>query len=260
MRTVARIACFLTILIAASSALIRRWQEGLGCDAWPACAALFRAPMDEVPAAIEFARLAHRVSASTVGVLVALLVLYGWQAFARTGRGAVLVAAGATLFLAWLGRYSSLASLPVTLGNVLGGTLLVAVLGWLASRGSVQDGGEEVSENSAAAGRGTAAMALLLLALAVASGVAFGKLHAWLAAGFVVVVLHPALTGGQARDRSKGVRAALVLALLVGLAGTGVAMAEDGSLPLIAATVHSALSAASAAWLGACLRQRLWVA
>src|SRR5690606_12021066 len=181
MSALAGVASLFTVLIVASSALIRRWHEGMGCEAWAGCAALFRAEADAVPAAIEIARLAHRVSASTVGVLVALLLLYGWQSFDRGRRAAALAAVGVTLFLASLGRHSSLASAPVTLGNVLGGTVLVFVLGWLASRPS----GPLDAPGPASATQGwfvgaSALVACLLLAASVASGVALGERHAWL--------------------------------------------------------------------------------
>lgn len=255
MRALAGLAGLFTVLIVASSALIRRWQEGMGCEAWAGCAALFRAEADAVPAAIEIARLAHRVSASTVGLLVALLLLYGWQSFDRGRRGAALVAVGVTLFLAWLGRHSSLASAPVTLGNVLGGTLLVLALGWLASRpsGRLDAPGPARAKPGWLVGA-AALVACLLLAASVASGVALGERHAWLAAAFGAAALYLVLAQGRQPDRRRGLRAAFVVASLVGQAVTGAAMAGE-ALPLAAAAAHGALSAALAGWLGACLGQ-----
>jgi heme A synthase len=256
MSALAGVASLFTVLIVASSALIRRWHEGMGCEAWAGCAALFRAEADAVPAAIEIARLAHRVSASTVGVLVALLLLYGWQSFDRGRRAAALAAVGVTLFLASLGRHSSLASAPVTLGNVLGGTVLVFALGWLASRPS----GPLDAPGPASATQGwfvgaSALVACLLLAASVASGVALGERHAWLATAFVVAALYLVLAPGRQPDRRRGLSTAFVVASLVGQAVTGVAMAAE-ALPLVAAAAHSALSAVLAGWLGACLGQR----
>ncbi|MCL4184858.1 MAG: COX15/CtaA family protein [Burkholderiaceae bacterium] len=36
-RALALVACLLTVCITASSAFIRHWQNGVGCEAWPAC-------------------------------------------------------------------------------------------------------------------------------------------------------------------------------------------------------------------------------
>ncbi|MFP5411637.1 MAG: hypothetical protein ACLGHB_01565, partial [Gammaproteobacteria bacterium] len=65
MRRLAILACLLTVCITASSALIRHWQAGLGCEAWAACGALFparadastAAPAENPPMAIRVARL-----------------------------------------------------------------------------------------------------------------------------------------------------------------------------------------------------------
>lgn len=255
MRALAGLAGLFTVLIVASSALIRRWQEGMGCEAWAGCAALFRAEADAVPAAIEIARLAHRVSASTVGLLVALLLLYGWQSFDRGRRGAALVAVSVTLFLAWLGRHSSLASAPVTLGNVLGGTVLVLALGWLASRPSGRLAAPDpTSTNPGPFGLAASLVACGLLAASVASGVALGERHAWLSTAFVVTALYLVIVQWRQPDRRRRLRAAFIVGSLAGQAVTGAAMAGE-AMPLVAATIHSALSAVLAGWLGACLGQ-----
>ena len=36
-RVVALLACLLVVCITASSAFIRHWQNGVGCEGWPVC-------------------------------------------------------------------------------------------------------------------------------------------------------------------------------------------------------------------------------
>ncbi|MFA7665578.1 MAG: COX15/CtaA family protein [Burkholderiaceae bacterium] len=172
MRRLALIACLLTVAITAASALIRHWQGGLDCAAWHSCAqALDRgsAAAGEPPPLIASARLAHRVSASAVGLMVALIALFGW---ARAGTGQRVAAALAllvTVFLAWLGRYTPHDLPLVTVGNVLGGLLLVGTLAWFAAArgapaasgqgqgqgpGQGQEGGQRERGSAPAPGQG----------------------------------------------------------------------------------------------------------
>jgi heme A synthase len=276
MRAIAGFCALLTVLISAGSALIRRWREGLGCDAWTACAGVFQSEEGGVPAAIEFVRLGHRISASTVGLLVALLLLYGWQRFDAARRAVALLAVGTTLLLAWLGQYSSVASPQVTLGNVVGGMVLIAALGWLAAPGPGRLlAGDDAAPRASAMtpgegiwngpGGGLAHwVALALLVLAVATGTqadgiddaglpGIGDAHALFAGGFVLLAAWLGLAQwrrGAGRSRRP---AALMMALVMALIGvqgvTGIAMALK-LLPLLAATAHNASSALLAAWLG----------
>lgn len=168
MKRLAVLACLLTVCITASSALIRHWQAGLDCGAWAACAAVLpvrtnagsadpgaatgdtaagqaatdsragasaktAAVSDPPPEAIRFARLAHRASASAVGLLVGLIALFGWLRFSAGQRVAAAIALVDTAFLAWLGRYTPHDLPLVTVGNVGGGILLAAALAWIAA-------------------------------------------------------------------------------------------------------------------------------
>lgn len=141
MRRLAILACLLTVCITASSALIRHWQAGLGCEAWAACGALFparvdastAAPAENPPTAIRVARLTHRASASAVGVLVAIVALFGWPRFSAGQRWAAAIALADTVFLAWLGRYTPHDLPLVTVANVAGGMVLAGALAWIAA-------------------------------------------------------------------------------------------------------------------------------
>lgn len=183
MKRLAILACLLTLCITASSALIRHWQAGLGCEGWTGCAAVFpnRAeasvalPAADPPPAIRVARLTHRVSASAVGLLVVFVVLFGWSRFSAGQKVAAAIALADTLFLAWLGRYTPHGLPLVTVGNVGGGMLLAGALAWIAAA----PGTAPASAGALPAGRsapvpsraaGSAVLALLLLALLVFDG------------------------------------------------------------------------------------------
>src|SRR5690606_9872526 len=104
-RVLALVACLLTVCITASSAFIRHWQNGVGCEGWPACyraaqpparvpsatgadaqgaldaadATIARVPAGDAPAPVRAARALHRVTATLAGVLVLLVVAFGWS-------------------------------------------------------------------------------------------------------------------------------------------------------------------------------------
>ena len=177
-RALALLACLLTVCITASSAFIRHWQDGVGCDGWPACyraaqppalgaaqvppqvpqapaqvpapapsagvpggqgaldaavAAIARVPSAEAPAPVRVARALHRVTATLAGVLVLLVVAFGWSTMGFGERIAAAVALVDTVFLSWLGRYTPHDLPLVTLGNLVGGLLLAAALAWIAA-------------------------------------------------------------------------------------------------------------------------------
>ena len=117
------------------SAYMRLSQAGLGCADWPACygQALRDAVHGQAAAAapgIALARLAHRIVASLVLVLVIALVVIcrsGRPALAREARLAASLLALA-LALAALGIVTPGALRPaVTLGNLIGGFVMLAL-------------------------------------------------------------------------------------------------------------------------------------
>src|SRR5690606_17909366 len=105
--------------------------ERTGIDA--AVATIANVPAGEAPAPVRIARALHRVTATLAGVLVLLVVAFGWTTMGAGERIAAAVALADTVFLSWLGRYTPHDLPLVTLGNLAGGLLLAAALAWIAA-------------------------------------------------------------------------------------------------------------------------------
>ena len=191
----AGMALMLSVIVL--SAFIRLSQSGLGCEDWPAC---YGPPLPEqllhasarTDASVVMARLAHRVVATALLVLVLGLVLTTWGARPRRW-GEVRLAAGLllmTLALAALGVVSSGAAAPaVVLGNLLGGFVTLALCWRLA----VLTG---PAPTPTAALRRWSWLALALLLLQVALGGAIGATYAALACGGWTECTRIALSAG----------------------------------------------------------------
>lgn len=198
-RILAFAAALLTVCITASSAFIRHVQNGVGCADWPACyrtapaaaattgaAAAAAATTGDLPG-VRSARALHRVSATAVGVLVLAVTVLGWTSLPTSGRLAAVLAVTVTAFLAWLGRYTPHDLPLVTLGNLGGGLLLAAALGWVAAALRHRDATVGASDSrrstgtipSAAAAISRAAIVgLALVALVAWTGAMIGARHA----------------------------------------------------------------------------------
>jgi cytochrome c oxidase assembly protein subunit 15 len=126
-------AAVLTFVVIVASAFMRHTQAGLSCDDWPACYARVVAPdADTIPdTGVRLARIAHRLAATAVLVLVIGTLLVAWTqtpAWKREGSLA-LCALVIAVALAVLGIATPGARLPaITLGNLLGGYAMLAVL------------------------------------------------------------------------------------------------------------------------------------
>lgn len=136
------------LLLACVSAYLRLSAAGVGCVPWPACY--------EQPAAAEgqhhpLARLAHRVLASTLGLVVVMIALTSVSVRPRRPAvtGPAFAALGVTLALAGLGGITSMtANTPaVALANLLGGMALAALLWWVALRARGGDPGPPTSQS-----------------------------------------------------------------------------------------------------------------
>ena len=179
MRWLVFAALLLVLLLTTTSAYIRLSQAGLGCADWPACyGRAVRLPeagqlLPGGQAPMFWAHALHRLTASSVGVLLLLIVILGRQELQRTGARltawTVLALAG---LLAVLGLVTPSGLPAVTLGNLLGGMSMAALLWWLHQRGR----GEPAS-----AGRMLVWLALAALALQFALGGMIGARHAALA-------------------------------------------------------------------------------
>lgn len=197
-RTLALVACVLTVCITAASAFIRHSQAGLGCADWPRCyrqaatalpgAGSPSGAADAVPdaaampdaaavpgaasTAVAAARGLHRLSAMAVGVLVLVIAVFGWAGMDAGARVATVLALADTAFLAWLGRYTPHDLPLVTVGNLVGGLALAAAYAWIAARAGRHHAGCTVRDARLAWG------ALWLLVLLAWVGTMIGARHA----------------------------------------------------------------------------------
>lgn len=126
-------AAALTFVVIVASAFMRHTQAGLSCADWPACyGRMAIGDGDAVPSTgVRLARIAHRLAATSVLALIVGMLLVAWTqrpAWKREGMlalAAFIVAAA----LAVLGLATPGARFPaVTLGNLLGGYLMLALL------------------------------------------------------------------------------------------------------------------------------------
>jgi cytochrome c oxidase assembly protein subunit 15 len=132
-KTTARLALGLTalmIVIVGFSAWLRLLASGLGCADWPAC----YGPPDGARATPAWAMAVHRAAAMLFGAGMLWLLWRAWRA--RREAPALLrdtaIALALTLALTVLGLYTPMPRFPlVTLANVTGGMLLLALLGWI---------------------------------------------------------------------------------------------------------------------------------
>jgi cytochrome c oxidase assembly protein subunit 15 len=138
------ISILLTLLTVVLSAYIRLSTNGLGCEPWPDCygyvgsmqqydaASSFSNAQPEQPHG--FARMLHRLVASVLGVFVVMILIMAWRRRKQGGPGIALPAAilGITLFLSILGYSTPSPWIPaVTIGNLVGGMAMLAMLWWL---------------------------------------------------------------------------------------------------------------------------------
>ena len=237
---------FLVLVVMTASALIRLTQAGFGCADWPTCqGTIFQMhsaanPPDPAASPLRWVRALHRVAASMVSVLLVLVVGAGWKALgAPQSRAVALVALAVTGGLAWLGRVSASPLPSVTIGNLLGGMILVALLWWLYLRGLRARGG---------VGRASIAFALVVqLAQVATGGMAFfdssaPKTAFILVHGFGVVLVAAVISMLAFKALRRGGYAAVtgwaLLAILTvqSLSGAGIAV---GDRSLLLALVHN---------------------
>ncbi len=254
----ANAAVILVLVIVCSSAYLRQASVRLNCPDWPTCAQRLTGedPARVQPAAERAARLIHRLSASIAGALVLLIAYLSSVQRPRIRFDIALSAALVvlTVFLAVLGRWSRTSQAPlVTLGNLLGGMTLLALLHWMRLRTSrAQVSGRDAERLAPVAG------AALVMALAcVALGALVSSTHAvtavreaggeWLASahlasGLLVLLLtatlalHPAARQG---GRRVGI-AALTLAIAQALTGS---ISTRFDHPLAVVLTHNLIAA-----------------
>jgi cytochrome c oxidase assembly protein subunit 15 len=248
------LACVLAMgVVIAASAWLRLAAPRADCADWPVCRAAAVTPPLPVPVAApgpgeSVVRGLHRGAASTMLVLLIVLLGLVWRHRGRSGGMAALVVAllGLALGLSALGIVGAGSrALPVVLGNLLGG-FAMAALSWSLTRRLAA-----AAPPAAGARLGSGFVALLWLSQA-----ALGGTSGLGVAGAVVPLLHVLL--GIAAATS-----ALLLGLvlwrspqrvegraLVVLSGAqlllGVATSTLGA-PAMAVLLHNALAAAGLA-------------
>jgi len=186
MRWLVLAALLLVLVITTTSAYIRLSQAGFGCADWPACygrSVSTPSAGQLIPehSTLFWARALHRLAASAAGILLLLIAFLGWNALqGAAARLAALATVALAGFLAWLGLITP-SNLPaVTVGNLLGGMTMLALLWWLHQR-----------DRGAGAGRTLHSLALAALTLQIALGGMIGARHAALSC-----VTLPACAGG----------------------------------------------------------------
>ena len=147
MRALAIVSLLFVLVLVAVSAYLRLHNSGIGCPGWPACYGQIGVAEEEAPTiGSTYERLAadaqkpmswatpvHRLVASVLGLLVLGMALLSLRA--RRDRLLSFTLLGLTVFLAWLGIYSSgLHSPAIVMGNLGGGFAMLGLLGWMIFR------------------------------------------------------------------------------------------------------------------------------
>jgi cytochrome c oxidase assembly protein subunit 15 len=174
-------AAALTFVVIVASAFMRHAQAGLACADWPACYGRMEVSGADTlpPAEVRVARIAHRLAATSVLALVIGLLLVAWTqkpAWQREG-GLALAALIVAAALAVLGLATPGSKIPaVTLGNLLGGYVMLALLAATAALGRPHDATPMTT--SRANSRALVGALLALVLLQTASGGLIGAQYA----------------------------------------------------------------------------------
>jgi cytochrome c oxidase assembly protein subunit 15 len=146
-RKLALVSLLLVIALVSVSAYLRLDNSGIGCADWPECyGKIGAADVAEPTIGSTYERLAveaqqpmswatpvHRLVASILGLTVLGMALISLRL--KRDRLISFTLLGLTVFLAWLGIYSSgLHSPAVVMGNLSGGFALLGLLGWMTFR------------------------------------------------------------------------------------------------------------------------------
>lgn len=180
-RSLISISVLLTLLTVILSAYIRLAEVGIGCADWPQCYANLNPALEKKGITVLSqdgrdmahygARVAHRYIASVLGICVLVMVVLALRQGSARATSLLLPWSilGITVFLSLLGYYTPTRSNPlITMGNLLGGMSLLALLWWLMQREAA--GGSLVLPGAAARYRSLAAVAVCLVLFQIILG------------------------------------------------------------------------------------------
>ena len=142
----AKFALLLVIVLVSLSAYLRLSHSGIGCPNWPSCYAqigpqavvaqetdasnAYEQLVEEANKPLAWATPLHRLVASVLGLLVVFMSVSAFRQ--KRHRLLALALLALTVFLAVLGiKSGSLHSPAVVMGNLAGGFLMLALLGWM---------------------------------------------------------------------------------------------------------------------------------
>lgn len=177
MKSLATIALLLVISLVSISAYLRLDHSGIGCADWPACygqigtadaqqataTGTYERLLEEAAQPMSWATPIHRLIASVLGLLILGMALLSLRL--RRDRSLSFALLGLTVFLAWLGIYSAgLHSPAIVMGNLGGGFMMLALLGWMVFRH------QKPRSNAQPSVRKWTVAALLLVAMQIGIG------------------------------------------------------------------------------------------
>jgi len=164
------VALILTLAAVLLSAYLRLESIGLGCDDWPACFGQLPASRDHGLVPGNMAGALHRFTASLLGLIVVAITFLALRGRRPGGVGlaAPLAVFALTVFLSVLGYSTPSPEIPaVTVGNLLGGMAMLALLWWIGQRSVPAAGTDGVPANTL---RPWALLGLLVVVLQIVLG------------------------------------------------------------------------------------------
>jgi cytochrome c oxidase assembly protein subunit 15 len=164
------VALLLTLAAVMLSAYLRLESIGLGCEDWPGCFGQMPATRDHGLVPGSPAGAVHRFTASLLGLIVVAFTFLALRGRRPRGVGlaAPLAVFALTVFLSVLGYSTPSPDIPaVTLGNLLGGMAMLALLWWMGQRSVTAPG---AGDRHSRALRPWALLGLLVLAFQIFLG------------------------------------------------------------------------------------------
>jgi len=164
------VALILTLAAVLLSAYLRLESIGLGCEDWPGCFGQMPLTRDHGLVPRTTAGTVHRFTASLLGLIVVAITFLALRGRRPRGVGLAtpLTVFTLTVFLSVLGYSTPSPDIPaVTLGNLLGGMAMLALLWWVGQRSVAAAG---AGDNTVRTLRPWALLGLLLLAVQIFLG------------------------------------------------------------------------------------------